>query len=195
MDEWYRQKRVQTDGRSSSLSLGFSTLFLNRTNRSGILRGGVIGGKEQNGNYLIDCRFDREDLIRKIRRIALYREQITLTRIDALEYVRNELKKLPPHSLVNIDPPYYRAGPDLYTNWYTHENHMALAVEVRGLESHWMLTYDDVDEIRAMYPDLRHYRKSLTYSAQVKRTAAELLVLSDSLMTPTSLLMADQQAA
>lgn len=195
MDEWYRQRRVQTDGRSSMLSLGFSTLFLNRTNRSGILRGEVIGGKEQTGNYLIDCRFDRKDLIRKIRRIALYREQIKLTRIDALEYVSKELKKLPEHTLVNIDPPYYRAGPDLYTNWYTHQNHIALALEVRALRCHWMLTYDDADEIRAMYPGLRHYRKTLTYSAQVKRSAAELLVLSDSLMTPTSLLMEDQQAA
>jgi DNA adenine methylase len=35
------------------LVLGFSTLVLNRTNQSGIIKDGVIGGKEQKGNYKI----------------------------------------------------------------------------------------------------------------------------------------------
>ncbi len=195
MTEWQRQRRVQGDGRASVLSLGFSTLFLNRTNRSGILRGGVIGGKDQKGTYPIDCRFDRDDLVRKIRRIALYREQIRLTCLDARLYIGSALKKLPSHALVNVDPPYYRAGPDLYTNSYQHKDHVALARTVRSMPHRWMLTYDDADEIRAMYPGLRQFRKTLTYYAQVKRAAAELLVLSDSLVAPDSLLADEQRAA
>jgi DNA adenine methylase len=195
MTEWHRQRRVQTDGRASVLSLGFSTFFLNRTNRSGILRGGVIGGKDQKGNYPLDCRFDRDDLVRKIRRIALYREQIHLSCLDARLYIGSALKKLPSHALVNVDPPYYRAGPDLYTNSYQHKDHAALARAVRSMPHRWMLTYDDADEIRAMYLGLRQFRKTLTYYAQVKRAAAELLVLSDSLGAPDSLLAHERRAA
>lgn len=187
MTEWYKQRAVQSDSTANMLDLGFSTLFLNRTNRSGILRGGVIGGKEQKGNYPLDCRFDRIDLVRKIRRIALYGEQIHLTCIDARLYIGSALKKLPAHALVNVDPPYYRAGPDLYTNSYDHKDHVALARAVRAMPHRWMLTYDDAPEICAMYLGLTQYRKTLTYYAQVKRSAAELLVLSPRLVPPQSL--------
>lgn len=195
MTEWYRQRHVQGDGRASVLSLGFSTLFLNRTNRSGILRGGVIGGMEQKGNYPIDCRFDKDDLIRKIRRIAIYRDQIRLSNVDARLYIGSVLKKLPAHALVNVDPPYYRAGPDLYTNSYKHKDHAALARAVRAMPHRWMLTYDDADAIRAMYLGLRQFRKTLNYYAQVKRSAVELLVLSDSLIVPKTLSKAELRAA
>lgn len=187
MPEWYRQRALQSDGNATTLQLGFSTLYLNRTNRSGILRGGVIGGKEQKGNYPLDCRFDRADLVRKIRRIALYRKQIHLSQTDARLYIGSALKKLPAHALVNVDPPYYRAGPDLYTNSYKHNDHAALARAVRAMPHRWMLTYDDAPEIRAMYPGLTQYRKTLNYYAQVKRAAVELLVLSPRLLIPKSL--------
>jgi DNA adenine methylase len=193
--EWQRQRQVQNNRSARLIDLGFSTLFLNRTNRSGILRGGVIGGKEQLGKYAIDCRFDRDELIRKIQRIALYRDQIRLTCMDASSYIESTLKKLPTHALVNVDPPYYRAGPDLYTNAFTHSDHVALAKVVRRMPHRWMLTYDDCPETCAMYADLTHYRKTLIYYAQVKRPAVELLVLSANLCPTFSLLASEQKAA
>lgn len=192
--EWHRQRQIHAEERESLLDLGFATLFLNRTNRSGILKGGVIGGLNQTGKYSIDCRFGRDELVRKIRRIALYREQIHLTCVDARQYICSYLKKLPHHTLVNVDPPYYRAGPDLYTNAYRHQDHVSLAKEVQKMPHRWMLTYDDVPEIRSMYVGLTHYRKTLTYYAQVKRSAAELLILSSGL-APPKMLLADQQDA
>jgi DNA adenine methylase len=193
--EWHRQKQVHAEERTNLLDLGFATLFLNRTNRSGILKGGVIGGLNQTGKYAIDCRFGRVELVRKIRRIALYREQIHLTCVDARRYISSNLKKLPQYALVNVDPPYYRAGPDLYTNAYLHKDHLSLAKEVRKMPHRWMLTYDDVPEIRAMYAELTQYRKTLTYYAQVKRSAAELLVLSDDLAPPPMLITSQREAA
>jgi DNA adenine methylase len=187
LPEWHRQRRVHATERTNLLKLGFATFFLNRTNRSGILTGGVIGGLEQTGNYAIDCRFGKEELIRKIRRIALYKEQVKLTCVDARKYIGTHLKKLPKHALVNVDPPYYRAGPDLYTNAYQHKDHLALAKQVREMPHRWMLTYDDVPQIRAMYLGLPQYGKTLTYTAQVKRAAVELLVLSKNLHVPYSL--------
>lgn len=194
MTEWHKQRAIQTRSSSKKIDLGFATFYLNRTNRSGILKGGVIGGKEQKGNYLLDCRFDQADLVRKIRRIAVYKEQIFLTCIDARAYITSTLKKLPAHALVNVDPPYYRAGPDLYTNSYVHKDHVVLAKAVKAMPHRWMLTYDDAPEIQAMYQGLTQYRKTLTYYAQVKRSAAELLVLSPRLAPPMSLLAAEKMA-
>jgi DNA adenine methylase len=64
MREWHRQRAVY-DMRESVdlLDLGFATLFLNRTNRSGIIAGGVIGGKNQTGDVV--CSFDRTILVQR----------------------------------------------------------------------------------------------------------------------------------
>ena len=187
MEEWRRQRSVRESARPGMLALGFSTLFLNRTNRSGILQGGVIGGMEQNGAYPLDCRFNRTDLIRKIRRIHLYRDQIQLSREDALGYIKSTVRKLPAHSLVNIDPPYFAKGPELYTSFYKKEDHATLARAVRAIERPWILTYDDEPEIAALYAGLPGTRLGLTYYAQVKRRGTELLVVQPGLRMPAEL--------
>lgn len=187
MEEWRRQKAVLQTGQASQAELAFATLFLNRTNRSGILKGGVIGGKDQNGKYKLDCRFNKVDLIHKIQRIHLYRDVIKVTRLDAEECLRTWDKALPKRGLINIDPPYYAQGRDLYLSFYNPADHARLAKLVRGLKAPWMLTYDDVPEIESLYFGVPTYRKGLVYYAQVKRRASELLVISPSLVCPAGL--------
>ncbi|MFY3307792.1 DNA adenine methylase [Achromobacter ruhlandii] len=184
IEEWHRQRDVQASARAQSLALGFSTFFLNRTNRSGILKAGVIGGLSQAGEWKIDCRFKKQDLIEKIRRIALYKDQIMLTREDASSYLSTTVKNLPQHALINIDPPYYGKGPELYCSFYEHADHKVLAQTIRKLRRPWMLTYDDAPEVRALYRGLPMATKELTYYAQVKRTGVELLVLNPTLLAP-----------
>lgn len=133
--EWHKQRAVFRGPRASShLKRGFATLFLNRTNRSGILKGGVIGGLEQTGNFKLDCRFNKVDLMRKIRRISAYRDQISLTSLDALKFIKTVLPQSAKHTLVNLDPPYFGKGPELYTNFYAAEDHALLASAVIGLK-------------------------------------------------------------
>jgi DNA adenine methylase len=187
MAEWRRQRTVIADPNASSLDLAFATLFLNRTNRSGILKGGVIGGKDQLGAYKLDCRFNKDELIRKIQRIHIYREVIKVTRLDAEKCLKKWVKELPRRALINIDPPYYTQGRDLYLSFYNPEDHSRLAQVVKSMKVPWMLTYDDAPEIEALYAGLPMYRKSLVYYAQVKRRAAELLVLAPHLRPPASL--------
>lgn len=184
IEEWHRQRSRQASAAPESLALGFSTLFLNRTNRSGILKAGVIGGLAQAGEWKIDCRFNRDELIEKIRRIAIYREQITLTRVDAYAYLMGQCKKLPKASLLNIDPPYYSKGPGLYCSFYTHDDHVALSKAIRRLKQPWMLTYDDATEIQQLYAGLPTMKQFLTYYAQVKRTGVELMVTAPTLVVP-----------
>lgn len=187
MEEWHHQRSVLANKNAKKLDLAFATLFLNRTNRSGILKGGVIGGKGQDGNYKLDCRFNKEELIRKIRRIHVYREVIKVTRLDAEKCLTKWEKELPQRALVNIDPPYYTQGRDLYLSFYNPEDHARLAKLVRKLDVAWMMTYDNAPEIERLYAGLPIYKKHLIYYAQVKRKASELLVLSPNLELPEKL--------
>lgn len=187
MWQWRKQRAVLHDADSSMLDLAYATLFLNRTNRSGILKAGVIGGKDQHGTYKLDCRFNKNELIHKIQRIHVYREVIKITQLDAEKCLRKWSKSLPRRGLINIDPPYFTQGQDLYLSFYEPADHARLAKLVRSLNLPWMLTYDDVPEIESLYAGLPLYRKNLTYYAQVKRRASELLVLAPGLAPPAGL--------
>ena len=187
MAAWRRHKAIQKRSRPAQLDLAVSTFFVNRTSRSGIMDGGVIGGNDQTGNYKIDARFNKSDLLRKIQRIGQYREQVSLSRLDALEFLRTKLKGLPKTTLVNIDPPYFAKGRELYTNHYIAADHARLAKAVRRLKPLWMVTYDDVPETRTLYAGLPCYGHELYYSAQIKRTGVELLVLDPRLTPPGAL--------
>lgn len=66
MENWSKYKDIQRNIDSvDEFELAKSTLFLNRTNISGVIKGGPIGGKEQAGTYKIDVRFNKEELIKK----------------------------------------------------------------------------------------------------------------------------------
>jgi DNA adenine methylase len=188
IEEWHKQRKIYLKGDSSrEVKYGFSTLFLNRTNRSGIIKAGVIGGLDQSGNYKLDCRFNKPDLVRKIRRIASYKSQIKLSQLDAVKFIKTIVPKMSANTLINLDPPYFGKGPELYTNFYQPEDHIVLAEAVCSINGHWMVTYDDTPEIRNLYKKFPTYSSSLNYSAQLKRVGTELLVLGPTLIAPNSL--------
>lgn len=188
IDEWaiqrqkYRDLYARQKDSREILALGFSAFFLNRTNRSGIIGGaGVIGGLKQQGNYKIDCRFNRDDLSRRIRRVGKYRERIHLSKIDAIEFMLKMDKELPRKSLMFIDPPYFHKGAALYTSFYVAGDHADIAKSISSLRHPWVLTYDDVPEIRELYDTHRQYEFNISYSVREKRKGAELLVSSKKL--------------
>jgi DNA adenine methylase len=182
--EWRRQKAGQDANDGDLLKLGFSTFFLNRTNRSGIINRGVIGGFEQKGNYPIDCRFHKVNLIKKIERLAAHAEQMSVTNLDGLEFLKGFNRKPVVHTLINIDPPYYVRGPELYKAWFTAEDHSALSKAVAKLKASWMVTYDSTPETQELYKKYPSFSNSLRYTAQVKRSGVELLVVDPRLHLP-----------
>lgn len=187
MGEWHRQREVYLhSGEFDDLSVGFATFFLNRTNRSGIIKGaGVIGGLSQEGDYKIDCRFNREELIRRIRRIAKYRTRISLYRQDALAFLDQMERQLPTRSFFCIDPPYFNKGSSLYTSFYDPRDHLAVSQAVLALERPWILTYDAAPEIARLYKSRRQFGFDVHYSLQTKRVGTELLVASKGLRLPS----------
>ena len=188
VEEWRRQKAIFEEANSDCLTLGFAAFFLNRTNRSGIIKsGGVIGGMEQAGVYKIDCRFNKQNLIKRIERIARYGKRIHLTNQDALGLLRSLQGKLPQRSFFCIDPPYYRKGASLYTNFFIAQDHVALRDAVLEMRYAWIITYDKCDEIQRLYSSHRRLDLKINYSAHVKRVETEILFPSKGLKLPRSI--------
>jgi DNA adenine methylase len=186
IDEWHRQREIHTrPDEHDDLRLGFSTFFLNRTNRSGILTAGVIGGKEQKGTWKLDARYNAPELVNRIQAIARLRSRIEFHQEDALTFLDEIMPKLPAKSLIYLDPPYYVKGSDLYLHYYEHADHVRIAKKVSRLKSkNWIVSYDNAPEIRPMYGKARSIVYGLSYSAQDRYKGAEVMFFSDSLAIP-----------
>jgi DNA adenine methylase len=181
VDEWKRQREIILDDSiKEPLILGFAAFFLNRTSRSGIIKGsGVIGGLQQSGNYLIHCRYNKKPLIERIQRIAKYKSRIHLYGIDAIDFIQHFDANVSKKSLLCIDPPYFNQGSSLYTNFYVKSDHAKLSKVIASLERPWVVTYDNYPEIQELYDGFNQYGFAVNYSVQLKRAANELLVASD----------------
>lgn len=186
MDEWYTQRAIMNKlDTSDLLVLGFSAFFLNRTNRSGILLGGVIGGKKQNGNWKLDARFNKADLLKRIKSIDDNRDKVSVFNLDAIEFIDSVVKKLPEKSLTYIDPPYYVKGEGLYENHYGHNDHVGIANKIiNEIKSPWVVSYDNVKEIDVMYGRCKTLDYELRYSAQERKKGKELMFFSDGSLVP-----------
>lgn len=173
MDHWHRQKEIHAEPEKFSMTeVGFATFFLNRTNRSGILKGGVIGGKRQDGPYLLDARFNKVNLAERIRDVASLADKITLCNKDALTLLADIKQDLPSRSLIYLDPPYYQKGSQLYRNHYQPEDHKKIADYVRDIQTPWVVTYDCCPEIREIYRGCNEVQFSLHYSTASSRPLA-----------------------
>ncbi|NAW58737.1 MULTISPECIES: DNA adenine methylase [unclassified Vibrio] len=176
IEEWHKQKSIYESKNDDLLKLGFATFFLNRTNRSGIIKAGVIGGLEQTGNYLLDCRYQKDTLIEKIVAIAARKADIVLTNLDAAAFIDEYVSQIDDRCLVNIDPPYYVKGKGLYQNFFEHDDHYRLFRSVRDISHPWIVTYDDTPEICGIYAEFEPQSFDLTYTAQTKRKGSEVII-------------------
>lgn len=185
MNSWYLQRDIYNDMHNySMLEVGFSTFFLNRCNRSGIItKAGPIGGFRQNGQYKIDCRFNKINLIKRIENIAARADDIEIYNEDTLEFIGQKLDRLQDErSFMYLDPPYYNKGKSLYLNFYNHEDHenlRNLLANLRDLK--WMISYDDVTPIKDLYAGFNSSLHTLNYSLQTKRKTNEFFVFSDTI--------------
>lgn len=187
IDEWYRQRNIYSTATSYSIDLAFATLFLNRTNRSGILNAGPIGGYSQLGEWKLDVRYDKETLISKIQLIADRRQHIAVYNKDIISLLRNYSASFGDNVFYYFDPPYYNKGQKLYKNFFNHQDHQRIRnVITKEITAPWLITYDDVKEIAELYREFDLRRFDLTYSAANKGTASELMIFSDIQCCPTA---------
>ena len=189
VDEWERQRdvheRLQAGENVPRLDAALATFFLNRANRSGIISGGIIGGKDQTGEWGIKARFNKQPLIERIKRIGRERTRISVTQMDGEDFLLKVAPSLPAKSLTYLDPPYFVKGQQmLYANYYKPGDHAAVANIVANLESPWMVSYDDVRDIRELYSSFRSKEYDISYSAQDRYRGREVAFFANGLSIP-----------
>ena len=178
--EWKKQRKIYANPSARRSELGFATFFLNRTNISGILDGGPIGGLDQKGKWKIDSRFNKKTLAVRIRSIARYKDKILVSRQDGIAVIRKYLKAK--NTFIYLDPPYYEKGAALYLNHYKKADHENLAEYLNNHpNAFWLLTYDNKRQIKSLYPKRKISNFSLNYNAYKARVGKEILISSDAL--------------
>ena len=186
VEEWDRQKAIFASPEdSSALELGVSCFYLNRTNRSGILNGGLIGGRSQQGSWRMDARFNREDLIRRISKIADCRKRVEVSSEDGVEFLRKRSHSFGEKDLIYVDPPYFEKGRMLYFDAYKPEDHAALADVLSELDGpSWVVSYDNVEAIRTLYECTPKIEYTIGYSARRRTYGREVMFFRDGMVIP-----------
>lgn len=186
VSEWDRQKeRIRRPKDFDDLALGFAFFYLNRTNRSGILNGGIIGGRKQTGSWKIDARFNKSELIYRIQKIASLRSRIEISQVDAVEFLEKNADRFRQNTLIYIDPPYFKKGRFLYYDAYAPEDHATVSEAVNRLEDHhWVVSYDDVRPIHSLYSMSPWLQYTLNYSARSAVQGREAMFFSTKLIVP-----------
>jgi len=187
VETWNKQKEIQKNKKKADLlDLGFSTFFLNRTNRSGIISGGVMGGMNQEGEYKIDCRFNKEDLKNRIFAISKHKKNIRLYKKDAIKLIdKIEQEALNENIIFYFDPPYYLKAESLYMNHYQYNNHKSVSDRIANIRNiSWVVSYDNNPNIQELYKafDLKEY--SFNHSAYQSRVGQEVLFFSPQIQQP-----------
>lgn len=187
IEEWKKQKSIQSNkSKANLLDLGFSTFYLNRTNRSGIINAGVMGGIKQNGNYLMDCRFNKSDLINRIKNIANHKKSISLYKKDAIKLIDKVQKEAVNDNVIfYFDPPYYLKSSTLYMNHYQDKNHEKVSNKIRSIKNiKWIISYDNVPEIKELYSKCKKKEFSFKHTAYKSRIGREILFFSKNVVQP-----------
>lgn len=167
---------------NTDINLAFETLFLNRTNYSGIIiKSNPIGGLQQNGKYKLNCRFNKKALIKKINLIHTFKNNIILKNQDINQFLASN--KFNQNTLIFIDPPYVKQGNSLYTCGFNSKQHQQLADNIKKIKSPYIITYDDDKLIQNIYSHQNMYYYSLKYSSNNKNKGNhfELMITSSNL--------------
>ena len=175
---WIKYKEIQNQSRSCNLlDIAKSTFFLNRTNVSGVIKGGVIGGLDQSGKYKIDARFNRQGLIDRIQKLKTVKNRIFVSNLDGIHFV-NKIDKKKEEILIYLDPPYFQKGANLYMNFYTKSDHEQLSMRVHSLKKDWIVSYDNSQFILNLYAGQRKIIHKLSQSAS-NRIGDEIFIFSN----------------
>ena len=178
IDNWKVYKEIQSNSqRYNEFEIAQSTFFLNRTNVSGVIKGGVIGGLEQHGKYKINARFNKADLIEKIIKISSFKHRINISNLDGLAFIK-KMERKKESIFIYLDPPYYQKGADLYMNFYSKKNHEELSKYVNRMKKKWMVSYDNHEFILNLYEQKNKVVYQLAQCAS-NRIGDEVLIFSE----------------
>lgn len=194
IEEWKYQKSIYLSSNSCrDFDYGFATFYLNRTNRSGIIPGGAIGGLKQKGDWKIDARFNKIDLEKRIVKIAERKKDIMVYNKDVNKFIMQILPKYSHNALVYFDPPYFNKGKQLYKNFFKYENHKEIENYIsKYVSCNWIITYDNTPEINRIYEKYIIRKFDLNYSAGKTKLGSELMIFPNNHICPKPLELINQ---
>ncbi len=180
VESWKKYKKIyDCKSKTDLFELAKATFFLNRTNVSGVIKGGIIGGIEQKGKYKIDARFNKEDLIERIQKISRYKNRIYVSNEDGITFT-TRINQKTEDVFIYLDPPYFEKGADLYMNYFSEYDHKKLSEFVITMDKKWMISYDNNLFILNLYSEMHRVVYKLSQSAS-NRIGDEVLIFSNQL--------------
>lgn len=177
IEEWKKQKAIYTSTKNKR-KLAFATLFLNRTNRSGIMNGGPIGGTDQSGIWKVNARFTKQTIIDRLEKIKEFHNKIEVSNLDGIELLKKlEERKNQSQYFIFLDPPYFQKGQSLYLNHYSNKDHENLSefLEKSSFKK-WIMTYDDVPYIKNLYATMRTKGFAIQHNAYESKVGREVMI-------------------
>lgn len=105
--------------------------------------------------------------------------------MEALDFIDEVILKTK-KSFTFFDPPYYGKGPGLYTNFYSHGDHVNLSNHIinKLKNRKWIVTYDNVNAIKSMYGRVDDIEFELQYTLQSKKAGSEVMFFAKSVQRP-----------
>ncbi|MED4599669.1 DNA adenine methylase [Paenibacillus validus] len=158
-------EKIRFSSPEDDIEIAFRTLFLNRTNYSGILSAAPIGGFRQESEYPIHCRWNGQELIKRIKLCSTELKDVRITSDDFMFPIVAPSRG---NVFLMIDPPYYIKGNQLYDEGMTIEDHIRLRDLLATTKHRFLLTYDNCPEIRNLYgnmPGVHFFNTGWAYSA------------------------------
>jgi len=184
LNEWKKQKAVYISSKSDH-KLAFATLFLNRTNRSGIMNGGPIGGMNQLGEWKVNARFTKKTIIGRLEKLKEFRNKIEVCKLDGIKLLRRlEQRKNASQHFIFLDPPYFQKGQSLYLNHYNNKDHEELSEFLRKSSlKKWIMTYNDVSYIKSLYAEMQTKGFTIQHNAYQSKIGREIMIFPQGLIS------------
>ena len=185
IQEWKKQKEIYTLLKNKhrltlrdERKLAFAALFLNRTNRSGIMRGGPIGGIKQLSKWKVNERFTKKTIIERLKKLHKFCRKIKVYNLDGIKLLEKlEKKETKNQHFIFLDPPYFQKGKSLYLNNYNNNDHKKLSeFLIKSSLKKWIMTYNDIPYIKTLYKKMPINEFEIQHDAHYSKVGKEIVI-------------------
>lgn len=157
----------------------------------GTVAGGPMGGLSQNSDYKVDCRWSPNYIKSKIKKYHKLLSQKNIRYQTCSDYdwtsILADCNRFSEENkdykcFIYLDPPYYEKGPEPYQFYFTEQEHEVLSKCLKEVKHPWLLSYDNVKEIRDFYSWANIKEVKINYTINKSRNNTELLISNTDLI-------------